>query len=103
MPCTLWCGHTLEGRGGIQRDLDWLERLVSLNLMKFRKGKCKVLRLGQVNSKHKSRLGENRLKAALGEGCGVLFDEKFSDSAVCAGSPGTNCGSRGGGNSALFR
>lgn len=66
MLCTVWCGHTLEGRGGIQRHLDRLERWVWVNLMKFSKGKCKVLHLGQVNSKHKSRLGDNGLKAALG-------------------------------------
>lgn len=63
MPCTVCCGHTWKGRGGIQRDLDRLESLVGVNLVKF--SKCTVLHLGQVNSKHKSRLGENGLKAAL--------------------------------------
>lgn len=48
-----------------QRDLNRLERLVDVNLMKFNKGKCTVLHLGQVNSKHKSRLEENGLKGAL--------------------------------------
>ncbi|KAK4812292.1 hypothetical protein QYF61_014078 [Mycteria americana] len=47
---------TLEGRGGIQRDLDRLEEWVHVNLMKFNQAKCKVLHLGQGNPQYQHRL-----------------------------------------------
>lgn len=46
----------LEGRDAIQRNLDWTEIWVCVNLMKFSKGKCKVLNLSWDNPKHKYRL-----------------------------------------------
>lgn len=46
----------LEGRNGIQRDLDRLERWAQVNLLKFSKVKCKALHGGQDKSKLKYQL-----------------------------------------------
>ena len=49
------------------RDLDRLERWVSVNFLKFTKAKCKVMHLGQGNPKHKYRLGREWLEGRLEE------------------------------------
>jgi len=55
---TKLCGavDTQEGRDGIQRDLDRLQRWARANLMKFSKTKCKALPMGRGNPKHKPRV-----------------------------------------------
>jgi len=68
-----------KGRGAIQRDLDRLERWDHANLMKLNKAKCKVLHLGQGNTKCRYRLGREWLESSPEEkNLGVLIDERFN-------------------------
>lgn len=54
-----------DGCTAIQRDFDGPEKWADMNLMKFSKGKCKVLLLGRNNSMHWARLGPTFWKAGL--------------------------------------
>jgi len=62
---------TPAGCAAIQRDLDRLKSWVQKNLVKFNKGKGRVLHLGRNNSRHQYRLGLTCWRAALRRGTWV--------------------------------
>ncbi|KAK4807024.1 hypothetical protein QYF61_000353 [Mycteria americana] len=58
---------TPEGCAAIQRDLDRLEKWAGRSLVRFSKGKCKVLHLGRNNPMHQYMLEADQLESSLAE------------------------------------
>jgi len=76
---------TPEGCAAILQGLDRLESWAERNLMKFNKGKCRVLHLGRNNLMHQYRLGGDVLESSSAERVlGVLVDDRLTMSQQCA-------------------
>ncbi|KAJ7408922.1 hypothetical protein WISP_117825 [Willisornis vidua] len=74
-----------KGCAALQKDFEDLESWAGKTLLKFNKGKCRVLHLERNNPLHQHRLGADPLESSSVEkDLGVLVDSKLSISQQCA-------------------
>jgi len=77
-----WEQWWIHRKAVIQQDLDRLESWAERNLMKFNKGKCRVLHVGRNNPMHQYRPGVDLLESSSVErDLGVLVDWQLNNSA----------------------
>jgi len=82
-----------KGCAAIQQDLDRQESWAQRNLMKFNKGRCRVLHLGRNNPVHQYRVGADLLESSSAErDLGVLVDDRLTMSKQCALVPNRDNG-----------
>ena len=87
---------TPAGCAAIQRDLGRLESWAEGNLIKFNKGKCRVLHLGRDSPRHQHRLGADLLGgSSVEKDLGVLEDTKLTISSSVSWCPRRPLGSWG--------
>jgi len=78
-------GGAVEGQEALQRDLDRLDHWARINGMTLNKPKRRILRLGQSNAGHKSKLGEEWLESSPAERhLGLLVDTRLNITQQCA-------------------
>jgi len=76
---------TPQGCAAIQQDLDRLESWAQRNLIRFSKGKCRVLHLGRNNLIQQYKLGADLLESSSVErDLGVLVHDRLTMSQQCA-------------------
>jgi len=80
---------TPESGAAIPRELNSLEKWADRNLVKFNKGKCKVLHLGRISPIHQYMLGATQLESSFAKkGLGILVETKLNMSQQCAFTAG---------------
>ncbi|KAJ7408905.1 hypothetical protein WISP_117883 [Willisornis vidua] len=73
---SVWSVDLLEGRKAPQKDLNWLDRCIKANSMKFNKAKCQVQHMDLKNPMQHYRLGTAWLESCPAEKLWLLVDNR---------------------------